>query len=243
MPENIGKTFLKKTIPKNMPETDHKKGKDAPPLERPAVNETLSLPDPYAAPLGALTLDIAIRERETVRKYSDTPLTLEGLSYLLYATQGVRKEGRKATLRTVPSAGARHAFETYLLINNVKGLDPGLYRYLALSHTLEHLATHEKAEAIQEGCFGQPMISDSAVAFIWVADSYRMTYRYGERGYRYLFLDAGHVSQNLYLAARYFNMGACAIAAYDDDLVNEAIDVDGEELFTAYITTIGEKAE
>ena len=165
------------------------------------------------------------------------------LSYLLWCTQGVKDIiPGTATLRTVPSAGARHAFETFLLSNNVTGLSPGLYRYAACEHKLSFLnADHHVTDVIVQGCLGQEMVKTCAATFIWTAVAYRMTWRYGERGYRYLHLDAGHVCQNLYLAAEAIDCGVCAIGAFDDDLINSALGLDGEEHFAIYIVTAGKK--
>jgi SagB-type dehydrogenase family enzyme len=145
-------------------------------------------------------------------------------------------------MRTVPSAGARHAFETYLLLNNVEGLPPGLYRYLAIERRLLQLNLDPTmADQITDACWRQRMVKKSAVTFIWVAIKYRMVWRYGERGYRYLHLDAGHVCQNLYLAAEAIDCGVCAIAAFQDEELNRLLELDGEEEFAIYLATVGKK--
>jgi SagB-type dehydrogenase family enzyme len=142
----------------------------------------------------------------------------------------------------VPSAGARHAFETLLCINRVAGLPPGLYRFLALDHALiEENLEPAFADRLVEACLGQTFVKTCAATFIWVAEVYRMTYRYGERGYRYLHLDAGHVCQNLYLAAETIECGVCAIAAFEDDDVNRVLGLDGEQRFAIYLGTAGKK--
>ncbi len=170
-------------------------------------------------------------------------LTLEELTYLLWLTQGVKEiVTPKHTLRTVPSAGARHAFETYLLINQVEGLKPGLYRYLALENELYPLNLDlEINQKITTACEDQQQVCTSAVTFIWVAIKARMYWRYGERGYRYLFLDAGHICQNLYLAAEAIDCGVCAIAAFDDDQLNNVLGLDGVERFAVYLGSLGKK--
>jgi SagB-type dehydrogenase family enzyme len=187
-------------------------------------------------------------ERRTVRQYSPDPLTPAELSFLLWCTQGVQEtvpaydgQGLK-TMRTVPSAGARHAFDTFLLINNVEGLQPGLYRYIALEHKLVQLDTTDGlADSFVKGCRHQASVKDSAAAFFWVADVYRMTWRFSQRGYRYLFLDAGHACQNLYLGAGAVGCGACAIAAFDDDAMNRLLGIDGKSRFVIYVGTVGRK--
>jgi len=245
MAERIGGEFMKRTGYRYLSMTDQMKGCPPPPLELPAGEGgsfvELPLPDTWnAAPL---TITQAIANRKSVREFSEIPLETEELSYLLWCTQGVKEViPGKATFRTVPSAGARHPFETYLLVNNVRGVAPGLYRFLAIEHKLAWLKSHvETAEALTAGCLGQTMVKRGAAAFFWTAVQYRMTWRYGERGYRYIFLDAGHVCQNLYLASEAVGCGTCAIAAFDDEAVNAVLGLDGVEQFVIYSAVVGKK--
>lgn len=122
---------------------------------------------------------------------------------------GDRRAARTyATFGNVPSAGGRHAFETYLQINLVSGLEPGIYRYLAFSHRLMPIEIRPgMADRVMEACLRQAIVKDSAVTFIWSCVIYRMAWRYSERAYRLVHLDAGHVCQNLYLAAEHINCG------------------------------------
>ena len=226
-----------------MTESDQRLDKPQPPLETPCDGARIKLPEPSLPQAEAITLDAAITNRRSIRKYKDEPISLEALSYTLWATQGVQRkiEGR-ATLRTVPSAGARHPFDTYLLVNNISGLEPGLYRYIAMEHTLVKRDVHANtADKFKEACLGQDMVKSAAVTLFYVADTYRMSYRYSERGYRYIFLDAGHVMQNLYLVAEQLSCGTCAIGAFDDDAVNALLGLDGKQYFTAYIGPLGIK--
>jgi len=135
MSDNIGKEFMRRTRYSEMGESPQRQGIPQPPLETNYPMDASLVPLPEAVDLNfpAHDLRAAIEKRTSVRNYSDTPLTLEELSALLWLTQGVKEvTHRPVTLRTVPSAGARHAFETYLLINRVETLTPGLYRYVAL---------------------------------------------------------------------------------------------------------------
>ena len=201
------------------------------------------LPDPKNTSVPSTDLFAAINNRVSERRYSDVPLSLEELSYLLWCTQGVRQvTSRPATLRTVPSAGSRHPFETYLLINKVEGLEPGLYRYHALEHKLVQLSLDAELKAeLTKICHNQGMVTNSAVTFIWAAEIYRMYWRYVERGYRYLYIDAGHVCQNLYLACEPMGTGCCAIGAFDDDALATFLGIDGEHRIPIYIATVGKK--
>lgn len=242
---NIGKEFLEKTKYKNLTPSDQMQGVQQPPLELEydKTKRIIDLPKPNEINDKALGLREAIDSRRSVRTYSDKPLNLEELSYLLWCVQGVKEVIQNhATLRTVPSAGARHAFEVYILVNNVENLENGLYRFLAVKHKLIEVKQDKNlADRISDACLDQSFIKSSAVTIFWAAVSYRMKWRYGERGYRYLFLDAGHSCQNLYLVAGSIGCGVCGIAAFSDDELNSVLELDGEEQFVVYLATVGKK--
>jgi SagB-type dehydrogenase family enzyme len=242
---NIAQEFMEKTKYKCLGESDQSRGLPQPPLEaaydfsKPKIN----LPSPAELKYGQKALIDVINGRRSLRQYSDTPLSQEELSFLLWCTQGVRRaKAGVASYRSVPSAGARHAFETFLLINRVDGITPGLYRYAAFEHKLAEVDLEpDIVDKIVAGCLGQGFVGNSAVTFIWVADVERMKWRYDLRGYRYLHLDAGHVCQNLYLAAEAIDAGACAIAAFDDDEINQVLGLDGIKQFVIYVAAAGKK--
>jgi len=225
-------------------ETPQRQGVPQPPLELAfPQNDFIPLPHPSSLVIAEFDLRKAIEQRESVRKYAPVSISLAELSYLLWCTQGVKAvTDRPATLRNVPSAGSRHAFETFLLVNRVDGLEAGVYRFGALEHGLA--AVSHESDLAQKACLAcskQEHILNSAVTFFWVAVVERMTWRYVQRGYRYLFLDAGHVCQNLYLAAESLGCGVCAIAAFDDEALNQFVGVDGETQFVIYAATLGKK--
>lgn len=240
-----GRDFLEKTKYRYLGKSDQGRGMPQPPLELPENpgKPVLDLPQVREIVVPPLDLRDAIAGRHSVRTYGREPVSLSELSFLLWCTQGVKRvEGTYATFRTVPSAGARHAFETYILANDVEGLERGLYRYLALPHRLQQLDTDPTlAIGVTEACFNQDFILRSGAVFLWTAVPYRMTWRYGERGYRDLFLDAGHVCQNLYLAAEAVGCGVCAIAAFDDDLMDSLLGIDGRGQFLIYLATVGKR--
>jgi SagB-type dehydrogenase family enzyme len=241
----IGREFIKKTKYEYLDPSAQSRGRPQPPLELEIYKggELIELPAPESLSIRTIDLRQAIERRSSVRRYSRNPLTLEELSFLLWCTQGVKELiPGSATFRTVPSAGARHALETYLLINNVDTLSTGLYWYSALRHGLILIDDGDQlADQLVAACLGQRFVAQSGATFIWTASSYRMTWRYSERGYRYFFLDVGHVCQNLYLAAEAIDCGVCAIAAFSDDAVNEFLRIDGEEQFSLYLATVGKK--
>jgi SagB-type dehydrogenase family enzyme len=245
MIEGIGQEFMEKSKPQYLMESLQKLGVEQPPLENSYDSSVSLIPLPAEDTIPAYPIDLrkAIEQRRTLRRYEKESLTIDELTFLLWTTQGVKSvTKRPVTFRTVPSAGARHAFETHVLVNSVKGLESGLYRYIALEHALLPLdADADIAQQISDACQYQKQITESAVTFIWVAEMTRMYWRYGERGYRYIHLDAGHVCQNLYLSAEAINCGVCAIAAFDDDQLNGVLKLDGNEQFVVYLGTVGKR--
>lgn len=242
---SIGNEFFTKTKYAYLSEPGQRKGIPQPPLEQPVPADAnpIQLPDPAGVTIPSMDVRKAMEVRSTLRKFSQTQLSLGELSYLLWVTQGVKSiSDRPATMRVVPSAGCRHAFETYLLINRVENLDPGLYRYSALKHFIYPFIMDVGInEKITAACKDQSHIRTSAVSFFWAAVMERMAWRYSERAFRYVLLDAGHVCQNLYLAAESIQCGVCGIAAYDDDLLNNALGLDGENELVIYAATIGKR--
>ncbi|HEX9019222.1 MAG TPA: SagB/ThcOx family dehydrogenase [Anaerolineaceae bacterium] len=237
--------FMRATYPLNCSRPPQDEGVPQPPLELPLPEGAalIPLPAPGSLDIREAGLRAVIERRRSLRKYSGQPLSLAELSYLLWLTQGVKEiTSRPATLRPVPSAGARHAFETFLLVNAVGGLTPGVYRFAASHHALLPLDMPETArEDIIHACWDQKQVRHGPVTFLWAAIAERMTWRYTERGYRYLFLDAGHVCQNLYLAAESIGCGACAIGSFQDDVLNGLLGLDGENQFVIYLASVGKR--
>lgn len=244
--EGIGNEFIHLTRYVYDRSSDQESGVYRPDAVQARSGELVSLPAVGTLKMPALSLHQAIEQRRSLRKYSEAALELEELSFMLWASNWARdfrsNDRIEITLRNVPSAGARHPFETYLLINKVKGLKPGLYYYHPIKHCLALISeTDDIQQKVFEGCFRQEMVKESAVTFIWTAVPYRTTWRYGQRGYRYLYLDAGHVGQNLHLAAEAVSCGACMIGAFLDELMNETLEVDGTNEFVIYIAAVGKK--
>lgn len=224
--------------------TDQQRGLPRPALEKPAPSgaRTIALPQPDDSALGNRSLREAIAGRRSRRHFTDDPLTLEELAFLLWATQGVRSVvgGNQNVLRTVPSAGARHPFETYLVVERVEGLEAGLYRYLSLSHRLCLLRQSSTLrDEILSACMGQGFVDQAAVTFLWTAIPYRTQWRYSRMSLKLIALDAGHVCQNMYLAAEAVGAGTCAVGAYDQDQADTLVDVDGLEELVVYIAPVG----
>lgn len=208
-------------------------------------SQLIPLPNPAQIRFPSADLRTILEERHSVRHYDTrSSLSLDELSYLLWLTQGVKKVSEKTgmSLRTVPSAGARHPFETYLAVNRVKGLEVGMYHFIAHKHALELFQLGEEIITnLNEASLNQNQVITSAATFIWTVLPYRTSWRYGTRGYRYLYLDAGHVCQNLYLAAESIGYGVCAIGAFSDEKMNALLGLDGRERFAIYLASCGKK--
>jgi SagB-type dehydrogenase family enzyme len=240
--KQTGKDFIRLTYYEHLTPSEQSQGMPAPALETPYAGSgpVIHLPKPGTLKPASIPLENTITGRRSIRRFSPAPLTLEELAWLLWCTQGVQNILPPSTIRTVPSAGARHPLDTYVLLNRVKGLNAGLYRYIALEHAVAPVRVDAKIGALlRDACLGQDMVTMAALTFFWVADVYRSAWRYSERAWRYVFLDAGHVCQNLYLGATPLECGVCAIAAFDDEKLNLLLGADGENQFAVYAAVVG----
>jgi len=239
--------FLKDSIRKSIDfrAADQNKNFPAPPVEKPydedATRIPLPAPEQFTEEIKKKDLFSAIAKRKSRRRFSSDPLSVEELAFLLWATQGIRNTtGMNPAFRTVPSAGARHSFETYLLITRVNGVKNGLYRYLPIEHEILFVNEIEDMETrLTHACFGQRFIATGAVAFVWTTIPYRMEWRYLQAAHRVILMDIGHVCQNLYLACEAIEAGTCAVGAYDQEAMDDLLGIDGEEEFTIYLAPVG----
>jgi SagB-type dehydrogenase family enzyme len=142
-------------------------------------------------------------------------------------------------LRTAPSAGALYPIETYLAVDAVDGLKPGLYHLNVFGFHLERLNGQTRARDIARAALDQSFIADASVVFIWSAILRRTMSKYGHRGIRYIFMDAGHICQNLLLAAQAMDLSACPVAALYENELNSLLGLDGEEETVIYIAPVG----
>jgi len=246
----IGERYFLKDLVRgdiDFTQTDQRKHIPAPPLQKACSSAfpRIDLPDGATSlrEFATMPVGIAMLERESVRNYAPTPITLAELSALLWATQGVRRIVNEATaLRTVPSAGSRHTFETYLAVSRVEGLEPGLYRYLPFDHQLA-LRSPDPDISVKAAvaCLNQRFVGKAAATFFWTTIPARMEWRYDRAAHKVIAIDAGHVCQNLYLACQSLDAGTCAIAAYDQKACDELLGVDGIEEFTVYIAPVGKR--
>ena len=238
--------FMKSSFAQSVHQrSDQAKGVPFPPLQKPLPPDEpqfVGLPDPNSVELVQSDLRKLLEKRESRRGYSPEALSLAELSFLLDATQGVKEivgEGY-ATRRSVPSAGARHPFETYLAVNRVENLQPGIYRYLPLEHQLLFLeANGNQPDLLAVANLGQRFVGQAAVVFIWSCIPYRAEWRYMGHAHKNMLLDAGHICQNLYLGAEALGLGTCAIGAYDQAAVDALLELDGEDEYAVYLAPVG----
>ena len=228
--------------------SDQSGGVAQPPLEKPyePSAKIFKLPSPDDRAVRKADIRACLKDRRSRRNFSDQPLTLDELALLLWATQGIDRVGPDwcSTFRPVPSAGARHAFETYILVNRVTGLTGGIYRYLPLTHELLQVGemSDDVSGRLTSATFGQKFVAQGAAVFVWSCLPYRGEWRYQHESHKNMLLDAGHVCQNLYLAAEAIEFGACAIAAYDQNAMDSLLGLDGDDEFVVYLSPVGKPA-
>lgn len=240
------RAFLKDTLRLQIDfsQTDQNRGIEPPPLQKPPRQDQVPLPlagrEAFEALRGTDLVD-AIGLRRSRRRFVDQPLSLTELSWLLWATQGITEIlAPGCALRTVPSAGCRHAFETYLLASNIETLETGVYRYLPVEHALVfEYAVDNLPDALARATLGQAFIAAAPVTLAWTVIPYRMEWRYDIAAHRVIAMDVGHLCQNLYLACAAIGAGTCAIAAYHQQQMDALLKVDGENEFTIYLAPVG----
>lgn len=186
-----------------------------------------------------ITLEEAIEKRRSVRNYSDKAITMAQLSQLIFAAQGVTGHMYGKALRTAPSAGALYPFEVYVVVNNVEDLPRGIYHYSVLDHVLELVKDGDFRSKITNAGLQQEMLGDAGVTFVLSAIFDRVRHKYGERGYRYTYIEAGHISQNLYLQSVSLGLGSVCAGAFLDEKVNKLIGVDGRAEAVIYLHAVG----
>lgn len=236
-------------------ETDQRLDKPRPEVQK-AYSEDSELVDlisPENFTIGDTSLREVMGSRKSHRVFTDDPISIEELTFMLWATQGIRDvtsfDEIKYYYRTIPSGGNRHALETYLGVRNVTSLDPGLYRYLPLEHKLLVIRKDFKiAEQVNQATLDQTssqdgqefhFVRDNAVTFIWSTIPYRMEWRYHLASHKLIAIEAGHACQNLYLASGAIGAGACAIGAFDRSAMDDVLGLDGENEFSLYAASVG----
>lgn len=232
-------------------ESDQMLRRTQPPLTKAPMTDInaiapVSLPRDFSSLDTQVDLTSLFAERCSRRVYSGEDITLTELSFLLWATQGIKgiRGKRYATLRTVPSGGARHPFETYFLALHVKDLKPGLYHYLPMTHSAELLkeidiTDEDQMRFVSDTLCGQRFTQKASVIFYYSILPYRGEWRYAFSAHRVMMMDIGHVSENMYLAATALHKGCCGIGAVDGKLTDAWIGLDGSEEYAFYAIPVG----
>ncbi|MEH7075943.1 SagB/ThcOx family dehydrogenase [Neobacillus drentensis] len=229
--------------------TDKIKGLPKPPTSKPYSPSSIvvDLPEINEDVITRQNVYECIKDRRSTRFYSEDNLSLDELSYLLWATQGITATNKAGfTLRTVPCSGATHTFETYLFIMRVEGIQQGIYRYLPVEHKLIFMYELDELDnKIDAITLDQPFVPNfakkAAVVFAWSTIPYRSEWKYDISAHKKILIDIGHVSQNLYLASESIDAGACAIGIYDQKLIDEVLGLDGDEEFVLFLGAVGKK--
>lgn len=184
----------------------------------------IQLPSPRHK--GSVSVEEALLARRSIRDYKDEPLTLAEISQLLWAAQGITNEWGG---RTAPSAGALYPLELYIVIGNVNELDQGIYKYKPKEHELIMISKGDKRDKLATVALGQSWVRDGAIVLVLAAQYSRTTNKYGERGKRYVYMEAGHAAQNVYLQAIVLNLGTVVVGAFDDEEVKKIVQMPQEE--------------
>lgn len=190
-------------------------------------------------PTGGAPIWDVVRQRHSVRSFQEAPLKEIELSQLLWAAQGITRVIQGFGLRTAPSAGALYPVETYLVIHSVEGVEPGIYHYAVEPHELDQLKVGDFRAAVARAALDQEIAYLANVVFVWTAMFERSKWKYKQRAYRYVYLDAGHIAQNVALAAVALGLGSCQIAAIYDDETNALLGIDGVNESAIYMTVVG----
>ena len=207
------------------------------PSPRPGPSGTPTIPLPRLPATGGPSVEAAIARRRSVRDYADRPVTLEQLARLLHYTTGVTDPARG--FRAAPSAGALYPIEVYPVVFRVEGLAPGVYHYLVGQHALALVRAGDIRPDVHRAALFQSMVTTAALVLVLTGVPARVTAKYGDRGQRYLLLEAGHISENAYLEATALGLGCCAIGAFVDVEVDRLLGVDGHAESSVFMLALG----
>lgn len=199
--------------------------------------DRISLPDPRG--FRGLTVEEALASRRSVRDYANAALSMAAFSRLLHAAQGITEQ--RPAFRAAPSAGALYPIEIYPVVHRVDGLASGIYHYAVQAHALEHLQSGDFRSQVTRAGLYQSFLGQAGVCFLFSAIFQRTRWKYRERAYRYVLLEAGHIAQNLYLAATSMGLGACAVGAFYDSQFNDLLGLDPKEEAVLYLISVGER--
>ncbi len=201
------------------------------------LGRTVQLPTQMQEP--AVSFSEVLKRRKSIRAFSAQPLSKADLGFLLWASTGIQRVEHGYEFRTAPSAGALYPIETYVATNNVQDVECGIYHYNIKKHLLEEIKTGNFGDALAHAALDQKMCATASAAFVWTAIFSRSKWKYKQRAYRYIYLDAGHVAENLALSAASINCGSCQVGAFFDDEINAMVDIDGTDESAICLSVVG----
>jgi len=194
---------------------------------------------PLAEAEGGPAIWETVAARRSERRYRKEPISLASLARLLWSAQGITDPTADRVLRAAPSAGATYPLESYVIAHCVEDLDAGIYHYDVRRHALETIDRGDFRRAVGRPSLGQGIVRRAAAVVLWSAVFDRARWEYGERAFRYVYLDAGHAAQNLALAAVALGLGSCPIGAFLDGELSRLVGLDGDAESVIYGTTVG----
>ncbi len=200
-------------------------------------SKTIPLPNQFQT--STITFNEVLKKRKSIRSFSSKPLSKSDLAFLLWVSTGIQRTEHGYEFRTAPSAGALYPIETYIAANNVEDIEKGLYHYNIKNHLLEEIKLGNLGEKLAHAALDQEMCADASVVFIWTAVFRRAKWKYSQRAYRYIYLDAGHIAQNLGLAVTSVGCGSCEVGAFFDDEINSLLGIEGTEESTICLSAVG----
>jgi len=205
------------------------------PVTTPTVEAELKVELPEPRYDSEVSVEEALLKRRSIREYTGEPLTLKEVSQLLWAAQGITDP---KGFRTAPSAGALYPLEVYVVVGDVDGLAEGVYKYVPKKHELMKVLDGDKRKELYKAAVEQGCVREGAVSFVFTAVYERTTGKYGDRGIRYVYMEAGHAAQNLCLEAVALDLGAVTVGAFIDEQVKDILGLPVEEQ-PLYIIPVG----
>jgi SagB-type dehydrogenase family enzyme len=196
----------------------------------------VSLPKPD---FNGMSLEDTVKKRRSVRNYSKKPVDMASLSQLLFSAQGITGETYGTKLRTAPSAGALYPIELYVFVHDVEGLKQGLYHYSPFDHSLTRLKEGNLRKAVMNAGLRQEMLKDANLVFALSAVPARTTWKYGQRGYRYIYMESGHIAENILLQAVSLGLGAVPVGAFLDKELDRLLGIDGKSEISLFLVAVG----
>ena len=242
MKEGVGDIFQKETkyYRGRLPEGGLDRGSVPDTYKRYSESPKIALPPPSFGQV--VSIWEVMKKRRSIREFKEKPLSLSDLSQILWASQGITQKVQGVSLRTTPSAGALYPIETYLVINAVSELEAGVYHYAVETHELEQLKQGDFRIPITRTALDQEIACFANVVFVWTAIFERSRWKYQQRAYRYVYMDAGHIAQNVALSSVALGLSSCQIGALYDDEANVLLGIDGVNESTIYMTAVGKEA-